>query len=204
MVRAPSPSKASCCSVSSSSVSSGWVVGCRGSSPVLVRIWKQSQEAHQLGGGHSHAARAPGDPIDGSPPGSPIPGILQSRSLSGGGGKPSFPSPSAGDLRELPRVPLTLEAAQGAPRDPRRDSRGERSPWLPLETRPDSPGSQHCGWYLWGYLVCGGSGWEIWAVSCGSWGCPGAHAHNDGRRCCETPAVAGPQLEKSPCIWEDN
>ena len=33
---------------------------------------------------------------------------------------------------------LTLEAAQGAPRDPRRDSRGERSPWLPLETRPDS------------------------------------------------------------------
>ena len=31
--------------------------------------------------------------------------------------------------------------AQGAPRDPRRDSRGERSPWLPLETRPDSRGS---------------------------------------------------------------
>ena len=29
-----------------------------------------------------------------------------SRSLSGGGGKPSCPSPSAGDLRELPRVPL--------------------------------------------------------------------------------------------------
>ena len=27
---------------------------------------------------------------------------------------------------------LRLEAAQGAPRDPRRDSRGERSPWLPL------------------------------------------------------------------------
>ena len=27
------------------------------------------------------------------------------------------------------------------PRDPRRDSRGERSPWLPLETRPDSPGA---------------------------------------------------------------
>ena len=34
----------------------------------------------------------------------------------------------------------SLEAAQGAPRDPRRDSRGERSPWLPLEPRPDSPG----------------------------------------------------------------
>ena len=29
-----------------------------------------------------------------------------SSSFSGGGGKPSFPSPSAGDLRELPRVPL--------------------------------------------------------------------------------------------------
>ena len=28
-----------------------------------------------------------------------------SRSFSGGGGKPSCPSPSAGDLRELPRVP---------------------------------------------------------------------------------------------------
>ena len=33
----------------------------------------------------------------------------------------------------------SLEAAQGAPRDPRRDSRGGRSPWLPLEMRPDSP-----------------------------------------------------------------
>ena len=33
----------------------------------------------------------------------------------------------------------SLEAAQGAPREPRRDSRGERSPWLPLETRPYSP-----------------------------------------------------------------
>ena len=32
------------------------------------------------------------------------------------------------------------EAAQGAPTDPCRDSRGERSPWLLLETRPDSPG----------------------------------------------------------------
>ena len=37
----------------------------------------------------------------------------------------------------------TLEAAQGAPRAPRRDSRGERSPWLPLETRPDSPRHFH-------------------------------------------------------------
>ena len=35
------------------------------------------------------------------------------RSLSGGGGKPSFPSPSAGDLRELPRVPLRGEGSCG-------------------------------------------------------------------------------------------
>ena len=32
-----------------------------------------------------------------------------SRSFSGGGGKPSFPSTSAGDYRELPRVPLRGE-----------------------------------------------------------------------------------------------
>ena len=43
-------------------------------------------------------------------------------------------------LLPLSLISDTLEAAQGAPRDPRRDSRGERSPWLPLETRPDSPG----------------------------------------------------------------
>ena len=36
-----------------------------------------------------------------------------SRSFSGGGGKHSFPSPSAGDLRELPRVPLRGEASCG-------------------------------------------------------------------------------------------
>ena len=43
-----------------------------------------------------------------------------SRSLSGGGGKPSCPSPSAGDLRELPRVPLRGGGScggGGAPRD---------------------------------------------------------------------------------------
>ena len=33
--------------------------------------------------------------------------------FSGGGGKPSFPSPSAGDLRELPRVPLRGEGSCG-------------------------------------------------------------------------------------------
>ena len=43
-----------------------------------------------------------------------------SRSFSGGGGKPSFPSPSAGDRRELARVPLRGEGScggGGAPRD---------------------------------------------------------------------------------------
>ena len=47
-------------------------------------------------------------------------GSQHSRSFSGGGGKPSFPSPSAGDLRELPRVPLRGEGScggGGAPRD---------------------------------------------------------------------------------------
>ena len=39
-----------------------------------------------------------------------------SRSFSGGGGKPSFPSPSAGDLRELPRVPLRGEGSCQAER----------------------------------------------------------------------------------------
>ena len=46
----------------------------------------------------------------------------------------------SGPLSKRKRRLDSLEAAQGAPRDPRRDSRGERSPWLPLETRPDSPG----------------------------------------------------------------
>ena len=44
-----------------------------------------------------------------------------SRSFSGGGGKPSFPSPSAGDLRELPRLPLSGKGCcggGGAPRAP--------------------------------------------------------------------------------------
>ena len=43
-----------------------------------------------------------------------------SRSFSGCGGKKSFPSTSAGDLRELPRVPLIGEGScegGGAPRD---------------------------------------------------------------------------------------
>ena len=35
----------------------------------------------------------------------------------------------------------SLEGTQGAPRYPRRDSGGERSPLLPLEAKPDSPGA---------------------------------------------------------------
>ena len=42
-----------------------------------------------------------------------------SRSFSAGGGKPSFPSPSAGDLRELPRVPLRGEVSCGSGGAPR-------------------------------------------------------------------------------------
>ena len=58
-----------------------------------------------------------------------------SRSFSGCGGKPSLPSASAGDLRELPRVPLRGEGCcgvSGASSDPdgfgarkRASSRGE-------------------------------------------------------------------------------
>ena len=66
-----------------------------------------------------------------------------SRSFSGGGGKPSFPSPSAGELRELPRVPLRTEGSWGvggAPRDSAGSgateegltSRGGRNLRLPL------------------------------------------------------------------------
>ena len=52
-------------------------------------------------------------------------------------------TPRSPPTRRVP--PRALEAAQGAPRDPRRDSRGERSPWLPLETQAWKPGSQHAG-----------------------------------------------------------
>ena len=41
----------------------------------------------------------------------------------------------------FPHLFATLEATQGAPRYPRRDSGGERSPLLPLEARSDSPGA---------------------------------------------------------------
>ena len=39
--------------------------------------------------------------------------VLIKQLTSGGGGKPSFPSPSAGDLRELPWVPLRGEGSCG-------------------------------------------------------------------------------------------
>ena len=64
------------------------------------------------------------------------------------------PSRPSGRNRGLP---LT----QGAPRDPRRDSRGERSPWLPLETRPDSPVPTLQG-------PCGSHDGESWAATASS------------------------------------
>ena len=48
----------------------------------------------------------------------------------------AIPSP----LSKLKSNMDSLEATQWVPRDPRRGSRGERSPLLPLEARPDSPG----------------------------------------------------------------
>ena len=43
-------------------------------------------------------------------------------------------------LSKVKRRLDSLEATQGEPRYQRRDSGGERSPLLPLEARPDSPG----------------------------------------------------------------
>ena len=71
-------------------------------------------------------------------------------SFSGDGGEPSFPSPSAGDLRELPRVPLRGEGScgdGGAPRDSAGSgateegltSRGGRNLRLPLGLALGSP-----------------------------------------------------------------
>ena len=48
-----------------------------------------------------------------------------------------------GPLSKRKRRLDSLEATQWPPRDPRRGSRGERSPLLPLEVRPDSPGVRH-------------------------------------------------------------
>ena len=78
--------------------------------------------------------------------------LKDSRSFSGDGGKPSFPSPSAGDLRELSRAPLRGEGScggGGAPRDSAWSgameegltSRGGRNLRLPLRfgLRPQRP-----------------------------------------------------------------
>ena len=43
-------------------------------------------------------------------------------------------------VSKLKRRPDSIEATQWAPRDLRRDLRGERHPLLALEARPDSPG----------------------------------------------------------------
>ena len=61
-----------------------------------------------------------------------------------------------GPFSKLKRRLDSLEAAQGAPRDPRRDSRGERSPWLPLETRP-----AHCE----GERVIALESWKVYRAS---------------------------------------
>ena len=67
--------------------------------------------------------------------------VLTGRALNVIAGSDSVALGNVADqLYDLVLPLLMLGAAQGAPRDPRRDSRGERSPWLPLETRPDSPG----------------------------------------------------------------
>ena len=91
-----------------------------------------------------------GLPSMGSPlevrPSSVAPDPAESRRCARPSGVPRGPATSTGSLAipgplsKRKRRLDSLEAAQGAPRDPRRDSRGERSTWLPLETRPDSPG----------------------------------------------------------------
>ena len=53
---------------------------------------------------------------------------------------PACPGEQSRVLSPNGRGVWSIEAAQGAPRDPRRDSTGERNSWLSLETRPYSPG----------------------------------------------------------------
>ena len=50
-----------------------------------------------------------------------------------------------GPLSKRKRRLDSLEAAQGAPRDPRRELRGKLSPLLPLQASPDSPGESGLG-----------------------------------------------------------
>ena len=88
----------------------------------LLRPWGFSHEARRGPQGASHAA--PGNSCLHAHGEGELSNTLKSweaasssrgveeglsRSFSGGGGKPSFPSTSEGDLRELPRVPLRGE-----------------------------------------------------------------------------------------------
>ena len=102
-----------------------------------------------------------------------------SRSLSGGGGKPSCPSPSAGDLRELPRVPLRGEGScggGGAPRDSAGSgateegltSRGGRNLRLPLRFRLGPQGPCRVGTGESGYVFS--EEWNSACLSSCSWG----------------------------------
>ena len=105
--------------------------------------WPQTRERQfAFGGGPARrsAGAGPGAGSGGQPP---------APRLRGGKGSPGTWAPSVELRRGSQPSPWVAreswglrssEAAQGAPREPRRDSRGERSPWLPLETRPDSPG----------------------------------------------------------------
>ena len=131
--------------------------------------------------------------------------LKDSRSFSGDGGKPSFPSPSAGDLRELSRVPLRGEGScggGGAPRDSAWSgateegltSRGGRNLRLPLRfgLRPQGPCS----------VGTGESGlvfseeWNSACLSSCSWGfrplvelCMEPSGFPDNARGCQCPFV---------------
>ena len=66
------------------------------------------------------------------------PDLSEPRTLLPGPGKLS---PPPGRARAIAwEIPMLGEATQWAPRDLRRDLRGERHPWLALVARPDSPG----------------------------------------------------------------
>ena len=73
-----------------------------------------------------------------SPPWHPTQGPLTHRPRSShppmaSQGIPRAPAPTPKVVTRRAPTPLgATPSAQGAPRDPRRDSRGERSPWLPL------------------------------------------------------------------------
>ena len=53
---------------------------------------------------------------------------------------PAWPGKQSWVISKLHRRLHSLSATQWSPRDTRRESTGERSPFFPLKTRPDSPG----------------------------------------------------------------